>query len=105
MRLIQLSAVLPVISLVAAANVHQQERRGEGHVQLVARQRSSGVLGPLVGDDEDETTVSLLQQVTADELHACPSLDRLLTPSVRSLFTSINDCNRSYSSSYSHDIR
>lgn len=62
MRLINLSVVLPVLSLVSANLSHNARERGlyvrsPGHKDLVARQRSSGVLDPLIGDD-DETTVS-----------------------------------------------
>lgn len=62
MRLIKLSVVMPVLALVSA-NIDRHHRRaghGEHDVQLVARQRSSGVLGPLVGGDDEDSSVSSL---------------------------------------------
>lgn len=61
MRLIKLSVALPVLALVSA-NIDRHHRRG-GHAQLVARQRSSGVLGPLVGGDEEDLSVSLSRDI------------------------------------------
>lgn len=98
MRLIKLSVALPVLALVSANIDHHHRRGGHGgHGELVARQRSSGVLGPLLGGDED-LSVSL-SRISMRDVNDRKTSDRLLTRSdhhyVRALY---NHSGGSYAS-------